>query len=499
MSRNPWLAIDAATSPMSRARELRRDWEQYVGEREFASVREPIATSWERSREAGVDPFIERVAPVAATADEVADRWGAHPLASAAPIIRECLGNVSDEAEHLIVVSDADGVLLSVEGNAHARLAASDTINFSEGARWSEAGAGTNAIGTALAAEHAVQVFAAEHFNEVVQAWTCAAAPVRDPDTGEILGVVDLTGRMSTAHPHSFACVVATAHAVESRLTAALQERDERLRSRYGDRISGSGRQALVAPSGRVLSEQPKGWLGADRVSVPPGGGELLLGSGLVVFAEALGHHDAYLLRAPELDFVVRRRPVLRLRLLGEDRAGVELGGRPLKLGARHSEILALLALRPAGTTSDQLAKDLYGDARHRGRARVEVCRLRKLLGGVVDTGTYRLSVDVESDVARVRALLGRGDVREAAEHYAGPLLPQSRAPAVIHEREALGSWLRHAVMSADDPEALWAWVQSPAGRGDVAAWKRLLASLDFHDPRRSLAAAELQGLRTGD
>jgi hypothetical protein len=69
----------------------------------------------------------------------------------------------------------------------------------------------------------------------------------------------------------------------------------------------------------------------------------------------------------------------------------------------------------------------------------------------------------------------------------------------VIHEREALGSWLRHAVMSADDPEALWAWVQSPAGRGDVAAWKRLLASLDFHDPRRSLAAAELQGLRTGD
>jgi hypothetical protein len=124
---------------------------------------------------------------------------------------------------------------------------------------------------------------------------------------------------------------------------------------------------------------------------------------------------------------------------------------------------------------------------------------LRKLLGGVVDTGTYRLSVDVESDVARVRALLGRGDVREAAEHYAGPLLPQSRAPAVIHEREALGGWLRHAVMSADDPEALWAWVQSPAGRGDVSAWKRLLASLDFHDPRRSLAAAELQGLRTGD
>jgi hypothetical protein len=33
-------------------------------------------------------------------------------------------------------------------------------MNFAEGTLWSEGGAGTNAIGIALAAEHAVQVFA---------------------------------------------------------------------------------------------------------------------------------------------------------------------------------------------------------------------------------------------------------------------------------------------------------------------------------------------------
>ena len=86
-------------------------------------------------------------------------------------------------------------------------------MNFAVGALWSEGGAGTNAIGTALAADHAVQVFAAEHFNEVVQAWTCAAAPVHDPDTGDLIGVIDLTSRMSTVHPHSFAVAVATAGA----------------------------------------------------------------------------------------------------------------------------------------------------------------------------------------------------------------------------------------------------------------------------------------------
>ena len=93
-------------------------------------------------------------------------------------------------------------------------------MNFAVGALWSESGAGTNAIGTALAADHAVQVFAAEHFNEVVQAWTCAAAPVHDPDTGEVLGVIDLTSRMSTVHPHSFAVAVAD-RAARSRRTCA--------------------------------------------------------------------------------------------------------------------------------------------------------------------------------------------------------------------------------------------------------------------------------------
>ena len=92
----------------------------------------------------------------------------------------------ADESRHLIVVSDANGILLWVEGNPSVRLRAADSMNFAEGALWSEGGAGTNAIGTALAAEHAVQVFASEHFNEIVQSWTCAAAPVHDPDTGSV-------------------------------------------------------------------------------------------------------------------------------------------------------------------------------------------------------------------------------------------------------------------------------------------------------------------------
>jgi hypothetical protein len=187
---------------------------------------------------------------------------------------------------------------------------------------------------------------------------------------------------------------------------------------------------------------------------------------------------------------------VLKLHLLGHDHVDVDLEGQALHLGRRHTEILALLSARPAGMTTEELAADLYGDAGQPGTVRVQVHRLRKLLGQWIETEPYRLALDVQSDVGRVRGLLDRGAAGEAAEHYTGPLLPHSEAPGVVRERDALDGWLRQAVLSADDDKALWAWVQSPSGEEDTLAWKRLLTRLDHDDPRRSLAAAQVAALR---
>jgi GAF domain len=497
MPSNPWLAIDAATPPRLRARELRVAWEHFLSNGRLDDVRGPIADSWRRSSAAGVDPSGHQLAPVLADADATSARWDVHPLRAAAPLIRECLAPIADEAAHLIVVSDAGGMLLWISGNARVRLDAADSMNFTEGALWSERGAGTNAIGTALAADHAVQVFAAEHFNEVVQRWTCSAAPVHDPDSGELLGVIDITGLMRTQHPHSLALALTTAHAVESDLRVAMHERDARLWARYHDRVAGAeGRCALVTPTGRVLSASPEGWLVGDRLELPAGGGELTLASGAHAFAEPVGHDDAFVVRAAEVGLAARRRRLLRVSLLGRDRALVEIDGRPIAVGRRHAEILALLCGRPEGMTSEELAADLYGDDGHPSSVRVELHRLRKVLGDCIDTEPYRLSIDLESDVARVRGLLDRGSVREAAERYVGALLPRSDAPGVLRAREELETWLRQAVMTSDDDDALWAWLQSSSGRDDLPAWKRMLTRLDFRDPRRSLAAAQVRSLR---
>src|SRR3954451_21156322 len=294
--RNPWLAIDAATEPATRARELRHAWERFlVGEVDGESVRGPIADSWRRSQGAGVDPTPSGSAPVVADDDEAAARWEVHPLVVVAPMIRESLANIADDAAHLMVISDADGTLLWLEGSAAVRLAAANSMNFAVGALWSESGAGTNAIGTALAADHAVQVFAAEHFNEVVQAWTCAAAPVHDPESGALLGVIDLTSKMSTVHPHSFAVAVATVGAVEAHLRCLMHEQDARLRSRYRDRVlTGGDDRALVTSSGRVIATNPASWLPTERLQLPAYGGEFRLPSGVPAFAEPLNRDGAF-------------------------------------------------------------------------------------------------------------------------------------------------------------------------------------------------------------
>jgi signal transduction histidine kinase len=297
MPTNPWVAIDTTASPSLRASELRRVWDHYLTDGRLEQLRRPIAESWRRSRNAGIDPSSSRAPTVFADRRDIGERWAAHPLQAAAPLIRRWLGPVANESDQLIVVSDADGMLLWLEGDAGVRSAA-DAANFVEGALWSENGTGTNAIGTALAADHVVQVHAAEHFSEIVHGLTCAAAPIHDPEDGRLLGVIDLTGLMRQAHPRSVAAVVAATRAVEAELRVQTQVRDARLRARHVDRLASAGdRLALVSRSGRVIAAHPDGFLHAARLEVPPGGGMVVLPGGRPGIAEALDL-DAYLVRA---------------------------------------------------------------------------------------------------------------------------------------------------------------------------------------------------------
>jgi hypothetical protein len=392
--------------------------------------------------DAGVDPE-RQLAPIAWDGPEAAEHRAASPLARVVPVIERLLGGIADDAFHVIALSDAAGRLLWVDGHPAVKRRA-ESMHFVEGARWSEDAAGTNAIGTALATAHSVQIFAAEHFSRRVHPWTCSAAPLRDPATGELLGVVDLTGPLRTVHPHSLALVSAAAREAETILRDDQHRLDERLRELYLERVARRTHlaTAVVTPAGRVLDSHPAGWL-TDAPALPPGGGAVTLADGTEIVGEPLGAGDGVLFWRSRPGEGRRGPPPLEVSALGRDPQVVRVLGEPREITTRCAEILVLLALHPEGLSSEQLAVELYGPGGSAVTARAELHRLRKLVAPWIATRPYRLVGGIRADFADARRLAERGDMARAHRRYGGPLFPSSQAPGIVRERRRLSRLLR--------------------------------------------------------
>jgi hypothetical protein len=479
----------SSADPIARARELARVREAVLsGDTLGAGPRPVVSDSWQRSLAAHVDP--ERSGPeLVFDRGEIAEIRGGHPLALVLPELRDALVAIADEAMHMMIVTDANGHILWCEGQSDVRLLG-ERVGLAEGTRWNEDTVGTNAMGTALAADRPVQIHSAEHLVRRYHAWTCAAAPIHDPDTGAVIGSVDVTGPVRTFHPATLALVSTSARLAEAHLRAALAARDERLRQANQVHLAALRDQpgALLSATGRVLAAQPAGWL-PDRVALPAAGDRIEL-DGAEAVLEPLP--EGYLLRLPGPP---RRHPnsVLSLAFLGRAQPVAHLNGRAVRLSLRHAELLTLLALHPAGLTADQLATELYGPRGNPVSARAEIHRLRaQLTPPVLRTQPYRLDARVQADFLDVRAALAGGRIGEAVDAYRGPLLPRSEAPGIRDEREELFAILRRAALIRADTAALWHLSALPEAAHDQELHQRLHRLLPPTDPRTPLIATKL-------
>jgi signal transduction histidine kinase len=153
-----------------------------------------ILNSWRRCNVLEVNPA-RRYAPLAVARESQLQnlREANEVLVRATRPVMSHLTDFLATSGYVVVLSDAKGRLLDVVGDAAIRRRLAH-IDFVPGGDWSEAAAGTNAIGTALADGHGVQLMAAEHYCDGWQDLTCTAAPIRHPFTGEIIGILDVTG-----------------------------------------------------------------------------------------------------------------------------------------------------------------------------------------------------------------------------------------------------------------------------------------------------------------
>jgi hypothetical protein len=406
------------------------------------------------------------------------------------------LAEATEEARYFAVISDARGVLLWAQGHPKAlRIAVGP--GFLPGHLCSERAVGTNAIGTALELDHPVQIFSAEHFNRRLHGWTCSAAPIHDPESHELLGVLDISGDFRTGHPHSLSLVSAVARVVEGELSREAARRNERLKSLYLERVASGlkGRTALVGRTGQILAASPRGWLG-PHVDLPDDGDRVVLPGGVKATTEPIGEGGARILWQAGIRRRSRRRAKLVIEALGRDRVRISVRGERHELSPRHGEIVLLLALNREGFSGHELGTQLHGVDWSPVTVRAEMSRLRRVLGPALASNPYRLDAGIRADFADVERLLEQGAIVGAVKRYAGPLLPTSEVSAIAESRERLEAEVRSCVLASGDAGALYAWAGSARGRHDLQAHRRLLELLDGADTRRELIARRIDALR---
>lgn len=120
------------------------------------------------------------------------------------------------DAESAVVLTDTDGVIVHMVSSPEF-AAEVEPMGLRAGGVWGEAEAGTNGMGTCLAAAHPISVRREEHFFSQFTQLTCSAVPVFDP-TGEIIAVLDVTSRSSLMQQHVLVLLGMTARMIENRL-----------------------------------------------------------------------------------------------------------------------------------------------------------------------------------------------------------------------------------------------------------------------------------------
>lgn len=115
-----------------------------------------------------------------------------------------------------IILTDADGVVLKMEGDPDFTDTAS-SAGILAGGVWSEERQGTNGMGTCLIERQPIIIHQDEHFLTRNTVLTCSAAPIFD-HAGKLIAVLDASSYSHLAQQHTLVLVNMSAQTIENRV-----------------------------------------------------------------------------------------------------------------------------------------------------------------------------------------------------------------------------------------------------------------------------------------
>jgi transcriptional regulator of acetoin/glycerol metabolism/DNA-binding CsgD family transcriptional regulator len=191
-----------------------------------AAARDEIVQSWQRSLGFGLRPDQVLIPPDASfDADSLLRR-------AADPVIDQLVTDIGDEP-FALVLTDAAGRVISRQVRDRTLAAHLDAVLLAPGFVYAEQVAGTNGIGTSLSQRQAALVVGGEHFADSLTNLVCAASPVFDPTSGEMLGAIDITSAAPRANALMMPLTRRAARDIEQRLVDASGLADRLLVQRF--------------------------------------------------------------------------------------------------------------------------------------------------------------------------------------------------------------------------------------------------------------------------
>jgi transcriptional regulator of acetoin/glycerol metabolism len=215
------------------------------GERVAEPVSDVVAASWLRSRSAGVD---------AGTSEANYHRdvdMSSRLVRCAQPIITRLREETAD-LPLSVALTDNKARVLSRSDNASTIGMLLENVAFSPGFGYAEGGVGTNGVGTVFESGQPVHIIGPEHFSERLQPFACAGAPIKDPLSGRIEGVLDISCLTEHSSPLMHSLVRSAAHDIERNLLVDRSQSQQALFETYV-RFDARTHGAVLAVGGSVV------------------------------------------------------------------------------------------------------------------------------------------------------------------------------------------------------------------------------------------------------
>src|SRR5437867_2317069 len=228
----------------------------HQGLREHTS--ELVANSWMRCvNDHQLDPDRPPIPPVMRGAVMEARRERMSDVIECARFEMTTLYQQLADPYSAVVLTDADGVILHLVSSPEF-ASELEPVGFTVGALWNEAEAGTNGMGTCLAAAEPVSVRQDDHFFTRFISLTCSAVPVYDP-AGRMVGVLDVTSRSPMMQQHVLVLLGMTARMIENRLM------DQRYRNAHPLHFHTRPELVYTLHEGRLALDDDGSILAANR------------------------------------------------------------------------------------------------------------------------------------------------------------------------------------------------------------------------------------------